>query len=155
MDEAADRPDVVIHPPVALVIAVVAALAAQYVSPLRLFSSPGFFALGWGFVAAGLTLAAPALWLFRRAGTSVPTFRPTSAIVTGGPYRIIRNPIYVGMLCEMLGAGLVFDNAWLAFLAAPLALVLHFGVVLREEEYLQKKFGAAYLDYKARSRRWL
>jgi protein-S-isoprenylcysteine O-methyltransferase Ste14 len=66
-----------------------------------------------------------------------------------------RNPIYVGMLLLYAGIGLAARSPWVLVLALPLVVILRYGVVAREETYLQQRFGDAYRDYKARVRRWL
>jgi protein-S-isoprenylcysteine O-methyltransferase Ste14 len=85
----------------------------------------------------------------------VPTNRPTTAIVERGPYRFTRNPIYMGMFGGLIGLGIAFDNLWLPLMLVPFALVIRYGVVAREEAYLERKFGDAYRQYRARVRRWV
>ena len=105
--------------------------------------------------AAGLLLVLAAAGLFLRAGTAIPPHRPASALVTGGLYRFSRNPIYVGVtLCYLAVTAYFASLGALALLPAVL-LTMEFGVIRREERYLERKFGAAYSDYKARVRRWL
>ena len=91
---------------------------------------------------------------FNRAGTNVPTYRPTTALVTGGPYRYSRNPLYISLFLAYAGIGIVADNLWILALGVPLFLIMRYGVVAREERYLERKFGQAYRDYKASVRRW-
>ena len=105
--------------------------------------------------AAGLALAIWAIVTFRRAGTRVETTEPTMAIVTHGPYRFTRNPIYLGMFLGQTGLAIGFDNLWILAMLIPFYLVLRYGVVAREEAYLERKFGDVYADYKSRVRRWL
>jgi protein-S-isoprenylcysteine O-methyltransferase Ste14 len=92
---------------------------------------------------------------FRDAGTPVPGNRPTSAIVRTGPYRFSRNPIYVAFSLLQLGIAAWINSLWLiATLVVAIALMTTI-VIPREEWYLERKFGAEYLDYKARVRRWI
>ena len=92
---------------------------------------------------------------FRAAGTPVPARKPTTAIVRAGPYRFSRNPIYLAFSLFHLGIALWMDSLWLlATLVGAVALVDSIAI-RREEQYLEQKFGAEYLDYKARVRRWL
>ena len=98
------------------------------------------------------------LWavLTMRAGhASIPTSEPTDAIVRSGPYRFSRNPIYMAMLALHVGVGVWTDSVWFFVLAGLSALLLWWGVISREERYLERKFGADYLVYKAQVRRWL
>ena len=102
----------------------------------------------FGFAAAGIRN-------FSRAATPVPSNQPTRALVTTGIHGWSRNPIYVGMFLLYVGIGLVVRSPWILILALPLAITIRYGVVAREEAYLERRFGDAYRDYKARVRRWL
>ena len=96
-----------------------------------------------------------AMQRFRRAGTSPIPWRPSSALVVDGPYRLTRNPMYVGM--AFLFAGLAFAlGTLLALVFLPAAILTVDRVVIaREEPYLERLFGADYVAYKRRVRRWL
>jgi len=94
------------------------------------------------------TLALSALRTMQAAGTNVDPAKPALTIVRDGPFRFTRNPMYLA-LCFFL-------NDWITLLfVVPLALILHYGVVLREEKYLAAKFGEPYLQYKREVRRWI
>jgi len=84
-----------------------------------------------------------------------PTNRPTTTIVESGPYRFTRNPIYLGMFLGLIGLAIAFDNLWLLVMLVPFVLVIRYGVVGREEAYLDRKFGDIYRGYRSRVRRWL
>jgi protein-S-isoprenylcysteine O-methyltransferase Ste14 len=106
------------------------------------------------------TLATPksqpwAITTIRRAGTRVETYKPTAAIVENGPYRFTRNPIYLGMFLGQAGLATGFNSAWILAMLVPFYFVIRFGVIAREEAYLEHKFGEVYLAYKSRVRRWL
>lgn len=110
--------------------------------------------------AAGLILIAAGVFTaslrnFSRVGTPVQGKKPTRTLVTTGIYGWSRNPIYVAMLFFVIGVGLAVRSAWILMLAVPLAITFRYGVVAREESYLERRFGDGYLDYKARVRRWL
>ncbi|MGE5443670.1 MAG: methyltransferase family protein [Ignavibacteriales bacterium] len=92
---------------------------------------------------------------FRLAKTSLIPVKPTTAIVTDGPFRFSRNPIYVGFAFLYLGVGLWLNALWVVVMLVPLLLVIQSYVIVREERYLELKFGQEYLQYKARVRRWL
>ena len=92
---------------------------------------------------------------FRRGGTSVPTHTPTATIVTTGPYRLSRNPIYVSMILLLIGVGVWTNSGWFWVLAVIAAVLLTYGVIVREERYLARKFGRAFDDYRDRVRRWI
>jgi protein-S-isoprenylcysteine O-methyltransferase Ste14 len=90
-----------------------------------------------------------------RAGSNVPTSMPTTTIVDTGPYRFTRNPIYLAMMLALAGLAIAFDSLWILLTLVPFALVIGYGVVAREEAYLERKFGEAYRRYRARVRRWV
>jgi len=90
-----------------------------------------------------------------RAGSNVPTSLPTTTIVNTGPYRFTRNPIYLGMVLGLIGLAIALNSLWLLLMLVPFALVIRYGVVTREEVYLERKFGDVYRGYRSRVRRWL
>ena len=151
-----DSANAAIRPPIALVLTIVAALVAERIISLPLFAASAFVrGLGALLLSLGLALAIWAIVTFRRSGTAVQTSKPTSLIVENGPYRLTRNPIYLGMLALMIGLALSAGTAWLLLVMIPFYAVIRLGVIAREEAYLERKFGAAYRDYKSRVRRWL
>jgi protein-S-isoprenylcysteine O-methyltransferase Ste14 len=85
----------------------------------------------------------------------VPTNQPTSALVSTGVHGWSRNPIYVGLFLIYVGVGLAVRSVWALILTLPLAITIRYGVVAREEAYLERRFGDVYRDYKRRVRRWL
>jgi protein-S-isoprenylcysteine O-methyltransferase Ste14 len=90
-----------------------------------------------------------------RAGTPVPTNEPTRALATTGMHGWSRNPIYVGMFLIYGGIAVAARSPWALIFTLPLAITIRYGVVAREEAYLERRFGDAYRDYKSRVRRWL
>ena len=102
-----------------------------------------------------LALVAWAIVTITRAGSNVPTNLPTTTVVERGPYRLTRNPIYLGMSLGLIGLAIGFDDLWLLLMLVPFALVIRYGVVAREEAYLERKFGDVYRGYRSRVRRWL
>jgi protein-S-isoprenylcysteine O-methyltransferase Ste14 len=152
---AADTAGVAIRPPLAWGLAVVVGVLLDLVWPLPFL--PAQPASGWFgamvFVLA-LGLFAWSIATMTRAGSNVPTNLPTIAIVEEGPYRFTRNPIYLAMVLALLGLAMALDDLWLALVAIPFALVIQYGVVAREEVYLERKFGDVYLSYRSRVRRW-
>ncbi len=110
---------------------------------------------GIAIVASGVLLVLAAMRLFRRAGTPVAPIEPTSALVTDGIYRWTRNPMYLALSLILLGLAVATGSLWfLLALAAAIYAVTKLAIE-REETYLAGKFGSAYLDYKARVRRWM
>ena len=156
MDDTADTAQVIVRPPIAWGLAVIAGLALNWLVPLPFL--PADLPTGWlGAMVFGLALAlvAWAIVTITRAGSNVPTNLPTTTIVENGPYRFTRNPIYLAMFLGLIGLAIAFDNLWLLMMLVPFALVIRYGVVTREEAYLERKFGDVYRGYRSRVRRWL
>jgi len=104
-------------------------------------------------VAVGMIAAA--IGLFRRSGQNPEPWKPTPEILTGGIYRLTRNPMYSGLALLQLALGLWKGNGWIVALV-PLSLAAVYWFAVRHEEvYLEGKFGQVYLDYKATVRRWI
>ena len=156
MSETIDRRNVVIHPPVAWALAFVVGLGLGWLYPLRFVptSVPRAW-VGGGVFAVSFVLAIWAVVTIQKAGTRVETNKPTTAIVANGPYRVTRNPIYIGMFLGLTGLAIGFDNSWVFATLVPFYLVIRYGVIAREEAYLERKFGAVYRGYKSRVCRWL
>ena len=152
----ADTAQVIIRPPLAWGLAVIAGLALNWLVPLPFL--PVDLPAGWlgamVFILA-LALVAWAIVTITRAGSNVPTNLPITTIVASGPYRFTRNPIYLGMFLGLIGLAIAFDNLWLLMMLVPFALVIRYGVVARKETYLERKFGDVYRRYHTRVRRWL
>ena len=91
----------------------------------------------------------------RRVGTNVRPDRPSTAIVEDGPFHYTRNPLYLAVMTMFVGLAQMANSAWFLILLVPMALVLHYGVVRREERYLDAKFGEPYRAYRTRVRRYL
>jgi protein-S-isoprenylcysteine O-methyltransferase Ste14 len=155
-NEPVDTANVVIRPPIAWALAIGAGFALDWLYPWRFVpaSIPRAY-VGGGVFAVGLALAAWAIVTMRGAGTRVETYKPTMAIVVDGPYRFTRNPIYIGMFLGQTGLAIGFDNLWLLAMLVPFCIVIRYGVIAREEAYLDRKFGVVYRDYKSQVRRWL
>jgi protein-S-isoprenylcysteine O-methyltransferase Ste14 len=156
MNESIDNPNVVIPPPIAWALAIVAGLGLGRLYPLRFVAAsiPRAW-VGGGLFAVGFALAIWAIVTFLKAGTRFETNKPATTVVTHGPYRFGRNPIYIGMFLGLTGLAIGFDDLWVLAMLAPFYLVIRHGVIAREEAYLERKFGAIYLGYKSRVRRWL
>src|SRR4051812_24843717 len=156
MADTADTAQVTIRPPLAWGLAVIAGLALNWLLPLPFL--PADVPAGWFgalvFVLA-LALFAWAIVTMTRAGSNVPTNRPSTTIVESGPYRFTRNPIYLGMFLGLIGLAIAFDSIWLLMMLVPFAIIIRYGVVAREEAYLERKFGDVYRGYRTRVRRWL
>ena len=156
MDRVTDRSNAVVRPPVALALAFLVGLAADWLYPLPFVprAVPGVWT-GVAVFASGVALVAWAFATMRRVGTRVETVEPTTVIVTSGPYRYTRNPIYIGMFLGLIGLAIGFDSLWIAIALVPFYLVIRYGVIGREEAYLDRKFGDVYRSYKSKVGRWV
>src|SRR5215467_2648469 len=106
-------------------------------------------------ILTGIAVFAAGIRNFSSAATPVQGTKPTRALVTTGIHGWTRNPIYLGMFVLYIGIGAAAESPWVLVLTLPLAITIRYGVVAREEAYLERRFGDAYREYKARVRRWL
>ena len=150
-----DSSGAITHPPLIYLAGLLIGLGLDFVWPAPVLPQPAQYYLGAGLFALGLVPAAPAARAFVRAGTGLPVDRPTTALVTSGAYRFSRNPIYLGLTLAYLEIAAAIDSLWVVALLAGVLPVMHYGVIAREERYLDGKFGEAYRRYCARTRRWL
>ena len=147
----ADVAGVIAPPPALLLIAVLLGLTLDWLLPAYMLG----VMLSWGtrillgveLMAAGVALATLAERAFRGAGTEVRPWRPSSAVVTTGVFAYMRNPMYVGGIVALLGLAILLASDWMVVMTVVMAVVLHIGVVLREERYLTVKFGEPYVRY--------
>ncbi len=103
--------------------------------------------IGIVLIAAGVALAIAGERAFRRIGTEVKPWKPSLKLATGGIYAWVRNPMYVGLALFVGGLGIALASDWTPVMLVPAALAMHFGVVKREERYLEGKFGDAFRAY--------
>jgi protein-S-isoprenylcysteine O-methyltransferase Ste14 len=95
------------------------------------------------------------LWLFSRHETGLLPGQATHALIEEGPYRLSRNPLYVGLLALYLGLALLTSTFWGLVLFPVAVLLVRWGAIRPEERFLRERFGAPYDDYTQRVRRWL
>lgn len=149
---------VIARPPLLFLGALLLGLGADRLLPL-VFAVPVGDPILWTAVACliliGVAFMVAGIRGFLRAATPVPTNEPTRALVTAGIHGWTRNPIYLGMFLIYGGIGVAVHSTWVLVFTLPLALLIRYGVVAREEAYLERRFGDAYLDYKRHVRRWL
>ena len=149
---------VIARPPLLFLAALLLGFVSDRLLPLPL-PVPRIDLVHWiiagSLILICLALAAAGIRNFSRAGTPVPTNEPTRALVTTGIHGWTRNPIYLGMFLVYGGIGVAARSPWILIFTLPLAITIRYGVVAREEAYLERRFGEAYRDYKARVRRWL
>ena len=145
----------VVRPPLVYLSSVVAGTVLDVVWPLPFLPRALALPVGSSLVVVAMALFSYSVRQLRAAGTPVPGNRPTTVIVRTGPYRFGRNPIYLAFSLLHLGIAIWVNSLWLiATLIAAVALMA-LVVIPREERYLEGRFGAEYLNYKAAVRRWL
>jgi protein-S-isoprenylcysteine O-methyltransferase Ste14 len=158
MTEARDNAGVIAPPPLIALAAVVLGLALDWLLPAYLLSVlltlSERIALAVVLIAAGAGLAVPAMRGFRSAGTHVEPWKPSTALVTDGIFGWLRNPMYVGVTLFLVGLAILLASDWMLVMTIIFLPVIHFGVVKREERYLEAKFGDAYRQYMARVPRY-
>jgi len=149
---------VIARPPLLFLAALLLGLASDRLLTLS-FAVPAGDPVHWivagSLILIGIALAAAGIRNFSSAATPVPTNQPTRALVTTGIHGWSRNPIYLGLFLIYGGIGIAARSPSTLILMLPLAITMRYGVVAREEAYLERRFGDAYRDYKARVRRWL
>jgi len=123
--------------------------------PLSRFAGSSLKPFGWAALAVGLIVAGWGMATFRRAKTAINPHHSASQLVTHGPYRFTRNPMYTGLTLQYLGGSALINSAWPIILLPIVLLILIRTVILREENYLRDAFGAEYAAYVASVRRWL
>ena len=155
--DIAERPSHVPWPPILLVGVILAAIALGYLAPLPwpgLDDTPARL-IGYGIGIAGIVLLAWAIVTLRQHGTTVLPDVGATSLVTSGAYWRFRNPIYLADAMILLGVAELTKNVWLVVAAVAFAVLVTWLAILPEERHLERKFGQAYLDYKAKSRRWI
>jgi protein-S-isoprenylcysteine O-methyltransferase Ste14 len=155
-DASLDNPGVIAFPPLIWAVgAVISVLMHFFLIQVPIMRYGICLVCGIVLVVLAPTLALSALVTMKRAGTNVDPAKAALTIVRGGPFRFTRNPMYLALCLLQVALGF-FLNDWITLLfVVPLASILHYGVILREERYLTAKFGEPYLELKRNVRRWL
>ena len=152
------NPGVRFPPPLLFVAGLVLGWALGRAGPWLRFAASGsgaYAIVGVGVIVVGVVLALSGILTFRAARTAIIPSHGASRLVTSGPYRFTRNPMYVGLTVAYVGAALLIGTYW-PFLLLPVVLALLVRLVIRREEaYLISAFHDEYASYSARVRRWL
>jgi protein-S-isoprenylcysteine O-methyltransferase Ste14 len=153
------KPDVanlgLVRPPFVYLVALLIGVGLDLVRPAGWLPAELGAWVGVPIMIAALALFFSSIRRFTAAGTPVPGNKPATAIVQSGPYRFSRNPIYLAFSLLLLGVACALNSLWLLGTLAAAVSVMSFVVIPREERYLEHRFGAEYLEYKAKVRRWL
>lgn len=150
-----DSPHVLILPPLLYLLGLAVGFILHLLAPRSIAPPPLAYVLAIALLVAGIGLGSWARLHLKRRGTHVDPRQPTTALVTDGPYRYSRNPLYFRVTLLYLGFAFFVNDVWLLAVLPLVLIVLYVGVIRREERYLEAKFGDDYRAYKANVRRWL
>ncbi len=149
-------PGVRIPPPLLYIAVLVVGILLDVAYPVHFLPSAAAWTIGALLLAAGIALGP--FWGIRtmqNAGTTVRPDRPATTLVTGGPFRYSRNPLYLALTLMYAGIGIIANSLWALILLAPVLVFMSRFVIRREEAHLQRAFGGEYERYRACVRRWL
>ena len=159
MSDEPDHAQVRIPPPILFALCLIVGWCLdQGQSWLILPATDGYgprVALSGALILLGLGLILYCARQFKRAQTPIEPWRPTSSVITNGPYRYSRNPIYLGFAIAGVGFALAFNTCWMLFSVLAFVLIANKHVIEKEEGYLEGKFGESYSNYRRETRRWL
>jgi protein-S-isoprenylcysteine O-methyltransferase Ste14 len=150
-----DAPDVRIIPPLVYVIGLVVGLLVSVWLPTKVVSDALAWSLGGFLFVCGAALAGSAVLRFLSEGTTVRPDRAPATFVIAGPYKITRNPMYVGLAIAYVGIAIADQSLWALILLPVVLAIINRAVIAREELFLSRRFGSDYLAYQKRVRRWL
>jgi protein-S-isoprenylcysteine O-methyltransferase Ste14 len=157
MNDLRDNPGVIAPPPLIALATLLFGLALDWFLPsfiLRIFGFGTRLVIAVIFIVPGIAMAIVAWRSFVQAGTNVEPWKPSLRLVTEGIFAWMRNPMYVGLILLLAGLAIALRSDWTLVLVLPAALILHFGVVKREERYLTAKFGESYQTYMSKVPRY-
>jgi protein-S-isoprenylcysteine O-methyltransferase Ste14 len=155
MADRPDSPNVWFPPPFVYAAAVGGGLLLERRWSLPIGAGIGGVAAGWLLAILGAAVMFSGFGTFLARRTSVIPHRPASSLVISGPYRFTRNPMYLGLALITAGFGLFFDTWWPLLLLVPAVWIIQRTVIAPEEAYLRRRFGADYVEYSHRVRRWI
>lgn len=155
MTDKKDNPNVIAPPPLIFLSGLILGGIVSRFYPFPIFSRGDAIILGSCLIAAGLAIIVLIWRQMNSAKTHIEPWKPTTKILDSAFYGYSRNPTYVAMAVIYFGASVLFNSIWFLPFLPFVLLIIYFGVILREEKYLESKFGEDYLSYKKRVRRWI
>ncbi len=150
-----DKANVIALPPLIYGASLLLGIVIQLMFPISFLPGSVGVWLGVLLILLSILIVGSAFRALGRAKTPFDVHQPTVAIVTDGAFRYSRNPMYLSLTLLYLGLTSLINSLWMLLLVMPLLVVMQRGVVEREEQYLEAKFGEEYLRYKMRVRRWI
>jgi len=150
-----DNPGVIAFPPLIWLVNAVISVLVHLLVQLPIMRYGVCLVCGIVFIILAPTLALSAFRTMKSGGTNVHPSEPALALVRGGPFQFTRNPMYLALCLLQVALGFFLNDLITLLFVVPLAVIFHYGVVLREERYLTAKFDEPYLQYKREVRRWI
>ena len=150
-----DTAGVIARPPLLYLVTFAVGLGLSILAPAPILPRGRGIVFGVLLIVIAVSLSVWGVREMRRAGTSESTSTPATALVTTGPFRFSRNPLYTSLTLCYVGIALAARSLWSLLLLPVVLVIMHWGVIFREECYLERRFGEDYVRYKARVRRWL
>ncbi len=142
-------------PPVLFLLLILVAAGLDYLWPLGMGVPQSFEVVGIAMCLFGVAVAILVNGTFKRVGTAIEPWKPTTSLITSGWYSYSRNPIYLGFCLFNMGIGIASNSLWIFFSFIPGAIGVYHIAIKKEEIYLAQKFGEEYARYKASVRRWI
>ena len=148
-------PNVKIIPPLVYLAGLVIGFVANIWMSIKVVPNAIAWILGGILIICGAVLPGSAVLKFKEVGTTVRPDRAASTLVTAGPYKVTRNPMYLGMAIVYLGIAIAGQSVWALILLPIVLAIIQRWVIEPEEAFLERRFGAAYISYKEKVRRWI
>ena len=150
-----DNPDIITFPAAVFVTFFITGIITDRALSYGLVFDGFRHPFGWVITLIGIVLYGWASRQFLKAATFIRVRKPTITLVTKGPYKFSRNPMYIAATMIYAGFSLAFGKSITLVFLIPCLAVLQYGVIVREEDYLKAKFGDKYLKYQNKVRRWV
>jgi len=155
MTKHKDNPNVIAPPPLIFFSGLLLGGLIEWNKPFPVFSKTVSLFAGIILIFVGLLIILAAWLQMRKAKTNIEPWKPTTVVLDTGLYAFSRNPIYAAMVMIYVGVSFLINSFWILMFLPFVILIIHFGVILREEKYLENKFGDSFRDYKSKVRRWV
>jgi protein-S-isoprenylcysteine O-methyltransferase Ste14 len=150
-----DSLHVIAPPPLIFIFGFVAGMFIEWFVPLHFFRNSVFYDVGLFIAIMSGLLALWGIWVMYMAGTNINPARPVIYLVTVGPFRFSRNPLYLSLTLLSIGLSMILDFAWIIIILILVLYIMNRFVIEREENYLESKIGEQYIEYKKKVRRWI
>lgn len=154
-DSHSDVPNVKIIPPLVYLAGIVIGIAISIWMPTKIAPDSLAWTLGGILIICGAVLSGSAILKFKGVGTTVRPDRAASTLVVVGPYRITRNPMYLGLALVYFGIAIADQSVWALILLPVVLTIIQRRAIEPEEAFLERRFGASYIRYKEDVRRWI